>query len=412
VTEPNQTYYPKRWISVLLFVYFLIPLAAWGAVDTNSLIIAQLIRQISIGAFLFIAALIFVKTKSVSKQLVFGIIIFSVIIIYGLLRASGHSGARFVIDNFSTDLPLLFGGLFVFSYAIRGYDNTMFVQIILLYVIGWTVFLLVSGRLDILPLPSFDFDFRALGSRAAYSQGVSKFYGMAAILAIVAWAYRIRAAPSSGLIALSFMCLALSFIGGGRGDSAAAAVLVLAVIGLRSRSILALSTVGVAVGFSTLAPVLNQLVIVQRFTAIGESGLGPRGLLYQDAIDLIASRGDCALLGCGFGSFREFYGYSEGLYVHNILLESVIVFGIPLSALFIYYTAIGLYNSRFWRSASAANLAIISFYYLMIAMKSGTILGFWFLVSYLVIIMFVPSRYMRGQRQNRSLNSSGVNNLK
>lgn len=259
-------------------------------------------------------------------------------------------------------------------------------SVVRMYILLAVVIVAVSvilGGLQIGGVPRFVYDFVTIeGSKLAYSQGISKFYGLAAVFAalqVTREECRLsRKVVSSGLL----ICfLFLSLIGGGRGDFVVA--LSLSLIALGSVRLILMAVAGVFVNLILRSQVLelitNYSILEYRYAELGSSW-SIRGKLLADSFALMADKPICTLFGCGIGYFQYHYGYAPGLYPHNIPAEWLISFGAWITLPVFVLVSLGLtqiYRFEGFRS----NLIFVFLFFLGVSLKSGSVLTSYLLVG-------------------------------
>lgn len=233
------------------------------------------------------------------------------------------------------------------------------------------------------------------GAAVQYSQGISKFYAMGAISAFY-WLSRSDSAHRLLLAAVVLFFLFLSFVGGARGDSVAALIVLLLLAFVRYRLRILFYIIPIVVlsfAFDFSRYVTDEFVILRRFMALAE-GAQVRGGLLGDAIGLLATEPTCLLLGCGFGFFQNYFDYHSGLYPHNFVLESLISLGLLLVVPLFLLAIRGLFLEL--RDGSLSSLFFWFFvYFLIVSMKSGAMLSSWYVVAG---VWFYAAVALRGVR--------------
>jgi hypothetical protein len=227
-------------------------------------------------------------------------------------------------------------------------------------------------------LPKFLFEFEtAAGSRLTYSQGISKFYGLAAIFSALMLSSPFNRDRAKSLkMAMLGAFLTLSFIGGGRGDFVSAALTSALALGAKRLLIgLSIAAIGVFVFQDAIISTLAEYTgLLDRYGAL-TSTFGRRTGLFYEGVELLAKEPSCLLFGGGIGYFQHYFDYPPGMYPHNIVLECVISFGILIVAPIAYFTARGLAIVYREEGKLSGFLAVFVFLTL-ISFKSGSIITF------------------------------------
>ena len=246
----------------------------------------------------------------------------------------------------------------------------IFVTIIMFYTVA-------NGGLIFSGFPKFIYDLQNInGVTLTYSQGISKFFGLAVIfLSIIISKYKKKWYLKLFCTSLLIFFLFLSLIGGGRGDFAVALLISLFI--LRVHYIITFMFIlGLLI---ILVPnKLDQLIsgysiLFDRFLALSYS-LGARDVLIIDSFNLLIEKPSCVVFGCGIGFFQMYYNYSIGQYPHNVFLEFIISFGLILTTVTIYLVLLGIRNIRDNHGSSEYFLWMIMFFFL-ISFKSGSVVN-------------------------------------
>jgi len=268
------------------------------------------------------------------------------------------------------------------------------------------ILLIATGGLTFEAIPKFIFDVKTKdGETIAYSQGISKFFGISAILSML----YVKTTDRVGKVIVCWISVLiftiLSFLGGGRGDFLA---LITILFGIQLfngwRGVLGLSIMGFLLYFLIISIINNSLadiIAVQRFLVVlNDTNFGSRDILFQESIDILMNEPRCLIIGCGFAFFQNYYGYDYGFYPHNILLEALIVWGAPivLTILVFFYTG-------FVNKLRNEYLTWLGAFFMLIEFKSGDVLASWFAFSFIFyhvgvgISFFIRSRNPMARRQ-------------
>ncbi|AXK42842.1 hypothetical protein [Erythrobacter aureus] len=250
------------------------------------------------------------------------------------------------------------------------------------------IYTVVEGGLLISGYPRFVYEVKNYeGNTISYSQGISKFFGLAAVFSAIILS---RSMTSSHL---RYLCvgfvgvfLALSLIGGGRGDFIFA--LLTSMLVLRKFYLAAFFFVLVLIGFVYSSAVDETLsaysVLVGRFAAFSYS-LGMRDTLLIDSFKLLFDNINCFTIGCGIGYFQSYYHYPMALYPHNVVIEMLISFGLVTTAALVLLAVSGQKRVR-ERHGRSPNFEFMMVFFLLISVKSGTILTSFLLFGGLVFL--------------------------
>lgn len=224
----------------------------------------------------------------------------------------------------------------------------------------------------------------------SYSQGISKVFMIGSLLSLISFTREKKKIP----LVMSLFFLLLSFLGGARGDFAIGFLLYSFIIVKYNKKLgicmILLALVLSSLSFMSMSDLSQDFYIIDRFMQLDTSNLGQRDVLAGNAIELLNQDQVCLFVGCGFNAFQHFWGYRVGLYPHNIMIEAVITFGVPIAIFivlsYIYYLFKAVLSGRILNG-----FIIIGVYLVAIGMKSGTIIDLT-LVSF-VLNMIVTSAF-------------------
>ena len=253
------------------------------------------------------------------------------------------------------------------------------------------VITIILGGLRFEGVPRFVYDFETSGGTTiGYSQGTSKFYGLAAVFSAIQLDR--KSSTAFGTLRDSALCvllLFLSFIGGGRGEFVITAflcgliVMSLPLAALAGTGLLWIfsredSGSGILTGYGT---------IVERYATLPVS-LGSRDSLLSDGVNLLSGEPKCGIIGCGIGFFQHYFGYAPGLYPHNIPLEFLIFFGLWLAVPVVVLTFLGIGQVRRMPGDSTIFWFTLCFFF-AVSLKSGSLLTSYLLaggVAFLAVL--------------------------
>lgn len=355
------------------------------AIDTRAIL---LIMRYAAFVFctLWILSLV-LQNRFFSQETLLSVFVLSLIVSYGLMLSSIFGGIDMVIDEFLTDIVFLLLGVTIVSVHLQSGDEE---RVFSLFVaLAWIVMIisLIKGGIVLENPPHFKFEFfsESQSANILYSQGMSKFMGLAALSSIVMMKVSESILLKSLAVVSALVFLALSFLGGARGDSIIAAFVVFlyAIINLRGGVVvLALALVLLAhVAASYVS--FQDFVIINRLMFLLEGDYGQRDALLLQAIDLFSGQWTCIIFGCGFGFFQIFFGYSFDLYPHNVLVEFLISHGAIFFIIVVILALIGVTEYQRRRSVFFDGNLAVGLLFFLISSKSGTFLSSYILVSFL-----------------------------
>jgi hypothetical protein len=258
-----------------------------------------------------------------------------------------------------------------------------------MYFLGYTYFILIVtilyGGLEVSPIPRFIFENNEEPGDEGplYNLGTSNFYGFTSVLCAylstknrTAWS---RAFYVFSLINFYILC----FIAGGRGEIIVTSIILLGLLAKEKIKIMSVLVAMVLLVFY-LTPVGNDLSetveTIGRLSLILSGDLSLRDELIIKSITLLSESPHCIILGCGAGYFQYYFEYDSGLYPHNMFLEAVITFGVPVTVMVTVSVIRGLL--RYYRNSRDVDIFLLLYIYTFgISMKSGSLLGSWVLIG-------------------------------
>jgi hypothetical protein len=353
------------------------------------------IRRISLVAAAFAIAYR-ILNHSVSKVQVLAIGVYFVSLVWAFSMAQLNDVVYLDAENIVVDAMLVTLGILLVPTKT---GTAISPDVAIAYASYSLVILLVtivtSGLfIEVPPRFSFEYGSEQFGSEVLYGQGPSFFFGLSSIVCAYLWKTTRTGflKALSMVLAITFLCL--SFLGGARGDSLIAGAILLPIF--FSAAPKYITTIVLLVALLALNSSFDfswvyELTFVLRMLGVADGDYGTRDILFAQAIDLLIRDPWCAMVGCGPGYFQAAYGYEFGLYPHNIFLECLLIFGIPMTAASILIAANGV--KIYWRkSGRSVDLFLLMFaYYTVVAMKSGYFFGSWFTLvgfSYFFAINF------------------------
>jgi hypothetical protein len=372
------------WLAAAVALYLIAITVSFVSTTMITRAFIEPVRLIALGGCLVIVGLSLLRRRKLGWPTILVMVLYGIALCHGLILSAANGGMPHVTKQLYADVVLTLTGAYLFSTLRIGIVPS---QVIAAFVAFATVMLIVTiwgGGFQMTYPPQFFYEYAAaeMGVQIYYSQGVSKFFGLTAIGAIyLAFATR-RRGLRLALFGLSLGALGLSLIGGARGDSVAAALIVVAYAALRSPGSLIIWAAAVlAVALSLQGTiVLEDFMIFNRIMSLTED-VGLREVLLREAGILLVEKPVCLMVGCGFGFFQSYYGYESGLYPHNIAIEAVIVWGLPVVLIAAVLTLSGL--AAYLRRVRGRDDAFLLFYayFLFLFLKSGTVLGAWFVMA-------------------------------
>ena len=259
-------------------------------------------------------------------------------------------------------------------------DRSLFLLLLSIFLIFFLT-LFVGGVSRTIP-PVFLFEAQIFGSEndLTYSLGSSRVYGLGALISALLATKSSMGFKKIFLYSSMVFLFWLSFIAGGRGEILITAAMILLCHGLGRGVIIVSSCMiiySIAPDLITLAS-LDEYPVIERFLALKNS-YGMRDELLAKSLELLSNEPRCLLLGCGFSYFQQYFGLEMGLYPHNVLIETVIAAGLPLTMILVVLViskSFILGNSN-----QAKNFLFFMLFFFLVSLKSGELLTSWPLIG-------------------------------
>ncbi|MEM9138218.1 MAG: hypothetical protein AAGB15_00180 [Pseudomonadota bacterium] len=352
-------------------------------------------RQLSALGTVGLVLMVLVTQARISSSFLFTAMIVFIMLIYGMMLAMLNGGFVHVLDLLLLNIGILFLGFYSFVNTKGALLNKVVARALVIYVcllLGLTIAL---GGFTLSFPPRFVYEYatsiQTIYYEQTYSQGISKFYGLGAISTamLATWVQ-----TKGWRMMLFFMCmffLLLSLMGGGRGDSIAAVVVTGLHLALHARRAFWLfgSVIFVVWLFLSAEIALEEFAFYYRFTQLLDGGLGRRDVLLVQSADLLAEQPLCLITGCGFGYFQAYHRVESGLHPHNLIVEMVIVYGIPLTMAILGTALRGIWLSLSAYRKNQDGIILIFLFFLLIGLKSGTLLNSWMFLICLFYFIYV-----------------------
>jgi hypothetical protein len=374
--------YPVVIVALFCFLV-LISISELTTNDVSRLFVVP-IRNTSIAIVFCTVVILFSLRKIHLKQLT-AAGLYILLVVYGLLLSALNGAFELGAQGIFMNALVTLSGIVLITRPGNTVLPYRLSKYYLWYVLVALCMTIAIGGLDYNFPPHFVLEYSSnLDSRdILYSQGISQFFGYGALTA----AYMLSKSDSAfrGLLLICvFLLLALSFLGGARGDSIASALVTLGYLAFQFRmrfffSVLATGIV-LILYVDEWSYFFDDFTIVQRLFDVVGGDYGYRDQLLIQVLNLLSLEPTCLLVGCGFGYFQYFYGFDFGLYPHNFIAESIIVFGFPVSAIFGLMVLDGARD--YYRKNESMDLFLLFFTLsVLVAMKSGSLFGGWFFTA-------------------------------
>ncbi len=385
-------------ISITVGLFLFLILISIGHLTTNDasrifIVPIRIAAIVGVVTFIFIA----IATTGLRKRQAAASIIFFGMLLYGITMSILNGAFDIGQENIIINTLVIASGLTLMAMSDKKILFDQFPWHYLNYVFLGLIATIIIGGIELTFPPHFVFDYAPDSkgsSEIVYSQGISQFFGIGSVAAAY-FTTRVRKQLSSlAMVGAVLGLLALSLLGGARGDSLAAVIVSLGFLAYKFRfKFIVLSiAAGIALNFyiDDWEYLLDGFVIFNRLTSVGSDDLGHRDFLLNQVLDLLSQEPRCLIAGCGFGYFQHYFNYEFGMYPHNFLAESIIVFGLPISAMFGFLVIGGLISH--YKSIKQIDFFVLLFLYtLLVGIKSGCLFGEWF---YTAASMYFASIYI------------------
>ena len=379
-------------LQAALFSALVAGTAGFATTTLSSRMLIEPLRLGSISIFILITFVLILTRQTLPKAAVFSLYISITLIFYGLfhmaVRGTTIGDLTFMVLNFL----LMCGFAFILSMKVeKGTDRVLAVSFMLFSVVMFALTIFWGG-MSFVPVPHFLMEVLTLNEgkdyTITYSQGITKFFGIAAICASYVAAETARPSKSILNLALAGFFLVLVFLGGARGDAAATVVVVLVAIKRGGKWMLGGFIVFLIslIAYIFIKIDVFELTLVQRFMLLS-SNISTRANLGEQSVILLLERLDCLLVGCGYNFFQSYYNLPFGLYPHSSPLELIITFGLFVSIAVFGLAFYGLILKR--RNNHYNLMQLLFIFFALISLKSGSIITSWILMAGLVHLVSV-----------------------
>lgn len=351
------------------------------------------------------------------KKITIGVLIFATIYyFYGMLLSVLNGGFLYFSSNPKLFLHVLIS--FLFCFAIGSITNNNILdgflrKSIILYTMFIFALNLYCGGLIIDVPPYFIYQY---GDKPTYySQGLTMLFMIAAIssMTIIIQSNSDYIKRVIGLF-LTIFFIFLSFLNASRGELIIGITLILIILLFRKPKYLIIITsiiLGIFIFVNINIPNINEkFLLLRRINVLFSGDFSMRDILASQALTLIYENPLRLLFGGGFNYFQKYYGYEYGLYPHNLLLELIITFGLPVGIVTILLLVLGII--RVYKKQGLNIFMIIGLYMLIWSLKSGSIIDF-IAVGYLAYFVTIgmlsllrPIRDIYILRNNRRILTS------
>lgn len=382
------------------FLFLVMSTIVWAATTNTSYVVLTFGRSGLIVLLMVIAVmgLIIRRPMAMKAHTVVALFMLLLFYLYGLLLSALNRNVPVI--GFSAFMGAVLTALFIYLEGERGRgvfpDSYLYAYIYMAVAIGFLSYMLGGIVIDGVPKFVFGSDLSKNQVDLNYSQAVSKFYGLSAIISTHLFFARESKSKLASFF-LSFITVTfilLSALAGGRGDFIAALVVIGLILYIKGKWSFLFAVVVVLVLLLTADwdVLAFDFSIVKRMQLLNSS-LGMRDVLALNVIELLSNEYSCLVFGCGFGYFQEYFGYSEDLYPHNVVLELMVVIGLPLTVMLLSLACLGVVRN--WQRVLQHDaLSWVLIFFFLISLKSGSIYSSWFSVG--AIFFFSSIAFRRG----------------
>lgn len=347
------------------------------------------------------------RLRSIGRQQLATVAMLAGLVAWAALASMRNQSIYVVSQVMLIDVFVIAAGLLIFSRASGKVLPDGFSRFFAVYVaLAFSVTLATGGLiLDFPPRFSLEYAEGLYAGQLEYVHGASNFYGLGSIAATF-WLVRAKGAPEQLLSAsMVALFLVLSVIGGARGDTVIAFLIIIVYVVVRAPGKSALWIAALVLASFMLVTDwmwVEDILFVQRLLSIGEGDFGYRDQLHAQVMVLLSREPGCLLAGCGVGYFQHYYGYDQSMYPHNVILESLVIFGLPLTAMFVLLTVYG--GVRYYRRVGECDMFLLFVLFALgVSMKSGSLFGSWLTLTG---CLFLMSHCFVGRRRS-SLEPAG-----
>lgn len=389
-------------------------------IHLNNVNMSQRLTEVGLFLFLMLSSISYLTTTSISKEIIFyfryflislilltfflsvltrglgrnqiaPIVMYVIAFFWSISIAAINNAFDVASVNYVVNFALTVTGIYFIACMQLNKLSLKFVVGYVVYVIIGLIFVITVQGLTFSFPPKFIFESASkdLGVDLLYSQGITKFFGLGSVFS--AYLYNMAKKNTTKVAAyfFTFVFLILSLLGGGRGDFVVS--LCIAIFILHRHNVVTMLLLSfIAFLFFALFEsnlyLIDDMVFFYRFSALGDGDLSSRDFLFSQVIDLLINQSQCLWLGCGAGYFQSYYGYEYGMYPHNFIAESVIIYGLIVTIFAGIIILRGIYARQ--KNIGFHDMFFIIFiYHAFLGLKSGNLFGGWILLAYLMYYM-------------------------
>ncbi|ELB2885928.1 hypothetical protein QNE71_004623, partial [Vibrio alginolyticus] len=231
-----------------------------------------------------------------NKLIFFGGAFYTFFVIYGLLLSLFYDGFTQFSGNSQIYFYIPFSFLcFVSLTLLSKEDEYPAAMFLFFYFSISTALIIFLGGMETNFPPHFIFSY----SDSLYSQGITKFYMIGALVSLFLAMKSKKIFLIINLLAF-VVFISLSFLGSARGDFLFGIFVILVYLSFRYKSsfIMAfLFSLILLINFVTMPSYSEEFLMLQRLQSVADGNLGTRDLLISNAIELVYENPVCLLTG-------------------------------------------------------------------------------------------------------------------
>lgn len=356
---------------ICLALYFATIMAPWSVTTTSSYVVLSAIRDVLL-LLLVMALFSSLREKLADRSRL--VLVVSLSIFFGLGTVLALISGAISLFGFSevAALFLTLAGCLSLSVGAERLDARTFLWPVVVFCV-FVLFLSIQIGGMTLGLPiRLDLTY----AETDYTLSGAAFWGLSTIFSLTLMSIERNVIIKTALAMFSGFGVLAAASFGARGENVA----LLAVVSLflfRQSKVLFVAICGVfgvliKVGIDSGA--FEGFTLYARLLEVQGGYYGLRDQLLSDAGALLAAKPTCLLTGCGFAYFQLFHGYPYSLYVHNQLVEMIIVFGVPLTVASLCVVVAGAWRMRGFPIFGSCLVYVLVFAALT-ALKSSSIEG-------------------------------------
>lgn len=356
---------------VCIALYFMTIMAPWSVTTTGSYTVLSAARNVLL-LLLVIASGVVARSRLSDSST--GVAMVCLISLFGLGTLLAFISGAIALLDFSEVAAMLITvfGCIVLSVDAERLSPRKLLWPIVAFCFLVLVFSVQSGGMTLGVPIKLDLSF----AESDYTLSGAAFWALATLFTISLLTFERNVIVRCVLFSFAMFSALATASFGARGETIALIVVAGVFLFRRNKIVFA----GLFAALALLLQVASQSGLIEEFTLYArilevQGGyFGLRDQLLEDAFGLLSEKPLCLVTGCGFAYFQWFYGYPYSFYVHNQLVESLIVFGMPLTFFFLSLTVFGAWRLRRVSLFDRCLVYVMGFAFVT-ALKSGSIEG-------------------------------------